>query len=161
MLVLAACSNATDDPASDGDPSVSSTDGSGGMGEGSFAFGEPGEPDAADRTVRISALDAFRFDPEQVSVAMGETILFEVTNEGELQHEFVIGDEAFQDEHEMEMAGMGDMVMVADEANAFLLEPGETKTLAWTFTVPGTFLYGCHVPGHYSAGMVGSITVSS
>ena len=37
--------------------------------------------------------------------------------------------------------------------------PGETATLVYTFDEPGELLYGCHVPGHYAAGMVGTITV--
>lgn len=39
------------------------------------------------------------------------------------------------------------------------LEPGETKELAWKFSEEGEFLYGCHFPGHYEAGMVGAVAV--
>lgn len=47
------------------------------------------------------------------------------------------------------------------EPNAVVLDPGETKEVTWKFTVAGTFLIGCHQPGHYDAGMVGSITVGN
>lgn len=160
MLALAACSDAGGGSPSDGDDSPSGLDGHGQMGEGSSAFGEPGDPDAADRTIQIVVFDTLSFQPEEISVATGEIVLFEVTNDGNLQHEFVIGDDAFQNEHEMEMAGMGDDMMLGDQSNAVGLEPGETKTLAWMFSNPGTFKYGCHVPGHYASGMVGTITVS-
>ncbi len=39
--------------------------------------------------------------------------------------------------------------------------PGQTVTLVYTFDQPGTLLYGCHVPGHYAAGMRGTITVTA
>lgn len=46
-------------------------------------------------------------------------------------------------------------------ANAIRIEPGETAELTWTFTDPGTVLMGCHEPGHYDAGMRGTITVTA
>ncbi len=159
LLALAACSDASGDSASGRDTSPSVMDGNGEMGEGSSAFGEPGDFDAADRTVKIATFDTLRFQPKEITVATGEIVVFEVTNEGELQHEFVIGNDAFQGEHEIEMTDMGHDMM-PDEANAVGLEPGETKMLAWMFTEPGTFKYGCHVSGHYAGGMVGTITVS-
>jgi uncharacterized cupredoxin-like copper-binding protein len=48
---------------------------------------------------------------------------------------------------------------MADEANAITLQPGETKTLEYTFEEAGELLAGCHEPGHYDAGMVATITV--
>jgi uncharacterized cupredoxin-like copper-binding protein len=51
--------------------------------------------------------------------------------------------------------------MMHDESNAFVLEPGETKEMTWHFTQSGEVLFGCHQPGHYAAGMKGTITVSS
>jgi len=36
---------------------------------------------------------------------------------------------------------------------------GQSATLVYTFNNPGTLIYGCHVPGHYLAGMRGTITV--
>jgi len=30
----------------------------------------------------------------------------------------------------------------------------------YTFKSPGTLLFGCHVAGHYAAGMAGTITVT-
>lgn len=69
------------------------------------------------------------------------------------------GDEAMQQEHEEEMLEMSGMSML-EEPNAVVLAPGDTKDLTWTFTEPGTVLIGCHQPGHYSAGMTGTITVA-
>ena len=31
--------------------------------------------------------------------------------------------------------------------------------MVWQFTKPGEFYYGCLVPGHFEAGMIGRIVV--
>jgi uncharacterized cupredoxin-like copper-binding protein len=120
-------------------------------------FGEPAPPEAGDRTVRVTALDALALSPAHIAVAKDETITFEVTNTGENRHDFVIGDANFQKEHEREMAS-GDMSMQYED-NTLVLDPGQTGTLAWTFTQAGEVLYGCHEPGHYEGGMVGLAAV--
>lgn len=126
-------------------------------GEG-FAFGEPGNQSEVDRMVEISALDVLEFDPEMLEVQSGESITFVVTNDGKNVHEFVVGDESYQQEHATEMSGGEQM---GAGANQIEIEPGATKSLAWTFTQPGEVLFGCHEPGHYEGGMVGTIRVTS
>ena len=37
---------------------------------------------------------------------------------------------------------------------------GQTVRVVYTFEQAGTLEYGCHVLGHYAAGMLGTITVS-
>jgi uncharacterized cupredoxin-like copper-binding protein len=34
-----------------------------------------------------------------------------------------------------------------------------TRSLTYTFNGPGPFAFACHVPGHYEAGMAGTIAV--
>lgn len=121
-----------------------------------FSFGEPASAGSESRTVKVQALDKLAFDPPELSVDAGETIRFVVTNAGRAPHEFVLGDSAYQAEHEqgMEHGGHG---MSTD--NAVEVEPGETQELTWTFTSPGEVLYACHVEGHYKGGMVGTVTV--
>lgn len=123
---------------------------------GKTAFGQPGMPAEADREIEVSALDSLRFDPDAVDVQEGETIRFVIANDGRLDHEFVLGDEAYQRSHSAEMAGG---MMHEDEANAVSLAPGETKSIAWKFTGTTEVLFGCHVDDHYDAGMVGVIEV--
>lgn len=124
----------------------------------SFTFGEPADPSSADRVVQVSLLDTLRFDPASIHVKLGETISFQLTNTGQMAHEFVLGDAAEQDHHQAQMSGMDGSVM-ADEANAVLLDPAAGSSLTWTFTEPGTVLFACHVADHYAAGMVGTILV--
>ena len=126
-----------------------------------FAFGEPADAADADRTIAIEAATPFVFEPAEVTVAVGETVTFEVTNTDAIDHDFTLGDDEAQAEHEAEMREMDDMgtEMEHGDANAMVVPAGETMSLTWTFTEPGTVLYGCHQPGHYAAGMLGEITV--
>ncbi len=126
--------------------------------EASMNMNSTGSGVVVDRTIAVDANDGMRFDPGDIVVEGGETIAFTVTNSGVVPHEFVIGDEEVQEEHENEMAveddGHGD-----EEEYAVEVAPGETRTLVYTFEETGDLLYGCHVPGHYEAGMKGIITV--
>jgi uncharacterized cupredoxin-like copper-binding protein len=125
-----------------------------------FDFGEPADAADADRVIEIVTDDDFTITPSEMTIAVGETITFQVTNEGNIAHDFTLGRSDLQDEHDIEMADMGGMVM-ADEPNAFMIEPGETKELTWHFSEGGEVLIGCHVPGHYAAGMKAEISVEA
>ncbi len=111
---------------------------------------------ASPRTVVVSATDGMEFIPGEFEFAAGETVRFEITNDGELRHEFFIGDEAAQQEHAAEMA---DMPGMEDEPSGVTLEPGESETLEYTFDEPGRLFAACHEPGHYEAGMIAQLTV--
>lgn len=163
-VVSVACSSSTDQRAGGSDPGMPTRMPSMGTqpsGETQrFRFGRPGDPATADRTIEVVQLDTFRFQPAAIGVEMGETVTFVVTNEGQSPHEFVIGDEMFQQEHESEMKDMAGALM-PDEPNAITVTPGGTKSLTWTFTKSGSMQFGCHVSGHFAAGMVGTISVSA
>lgn len=114
---------------------------------GHATLGSPADPSAADRTIDVVARDPAIFGPEEIEVDEGETILFRITNEGRMPHEFVLG-------------GEGHVHGEADAASVHV-SPGATEELAWTFTETGHTEFACFVPGHYEAGMKGSITVAS
>lgn len=133
-------------------------DGANGDHDETFIFGEPAEASPTARIVELITRDDFSYTPGTVTIQAGEVITFRVTNEGQIAHDFTLGDEALQDRHDLEMAEMAGMTM-ADEPNAFMIPPGETKELTWHFTVPGEYVIGCHVVGHYAAGMRASLTV--
>lgn len=101
--------------------------------------------------------DALRFDPESIEVEKGETVAFVITNVGKLDHEFVLGDPHFQEDHAAEAAGHGDHEM--DEGNSVHVPPGETATLAWTFSQAIEVQYACHVDDHFESGMVGTVEI--
>lgn len=110
------------------------------------------------RTIQVAMTDELRFEPDEFTVRVGETVRFEVTNTGAILHDFFLGDEAEQAEHEEEMGGMSGMG--EDGPSSLSVDPGETKTLEYTFPdEPGELLIGCHEPGHYDAGMVATVTI--
>lgn len=117
-------------------------------------------PAPVTRTIAIDANDTMRFMPESLSVQTGETVAFQITNTGNLPHEFVIGDTHVQQEHEQEMRN-DDMHTMNDTNAAVKVEPKTATTLVYSFDKPGTLEYGCHVPGHYAAGMRGMIAVQA
>jgi Cu+-exporting ATPase len=112
-----------------------------------------------DRTVLLSTTDQLRFMPDSLNVRAGDTVAFVVTNPGTVAHDFVIGNENAQQAHERQMAvGATDGML---GGSSIEVPAGATATLVYTFDQPGTLLFGCHVPGHYAAGMRGTITVTS
>jgi len=127
---------------------------------GAGAAGAPGDPAKATRTIDVRAGDDLRFQPDAVSAKVGETITFNVPNGGKLEHEFTLGDAAAQTQHEKEMKSTSGGQMSMAQPNSVDVPAGATKQLTWTFTAPGSTLYGCHEPGHYAAGMKGTVTVT-
>jgi uncharacterized cupredoxin-like copper-binding protein len=121
--------------------------------------GGPGDSSGVVRTVAVSMTDDMGYDPTEFDFFAGDSVRFEVTNEGAVRHELFVGDVAAHEEHAAEMAEMGESGMGHDEANGVSVEPGQTEALAMTFAEAGALLVGCHEPGHYEAGMVADITI--
>lgn len=163
LAALSACGGDDDDSTLSGTgtsaPAAEDDDMDMGHGE-SFAFGEPADAADADRTIAVDMFDDFTYQPDSIDVAVGETVTFEVSNSGEIVHEFVIGDEAVQDEHEQEMEEQEGDMMMTDEPNGVAVESGDTKPLTFRFTEAAELEYACHQPGHYDAGMFAPLTVS-
>jgi uncharacterized cupredoxin-like copper-binding protein len=121
--------------------------------------------------VRVVMNDRFRYRPSTIIVRAGRPVTFTVANTGRLPHEFILGDRATQLDHERQMrlaptAGAhthahspGAAGPTAEAAGALTVLPGQTGRLSWTFEEPGMVLYGCHVVGHWAAGMKGTIVV--
>ncbi len=142
-----------------------------------YAFGHPASADKATRTVEVTLQD-IAFAPTSLDVKAGKTVRFVLVNKGRLLHEFNLGDAAMHAEHQKEMlqmqasgmltaTGMGKMdhsamghgAMKHDDPNSVLVEPGKTAELTWTFTKTTGLEFACNLPGHYQAGMVGTLNV--
>ena len=120
-------------------------------------YGREGDPRKVDRTIRIDMSDAMRYFPDQVRVKRGATIRFSVRNTGELPHEMVIGTMDELKQHAEFVKSHGDTAHEA--ANVAHVAPAATGRLVWQFTRAGEFYYGCLIPGHFDAGMIGTIVV--
>lgn len=131
-------------------------------GDDGEEVGTAGDAATAARTVEVRALDTRKYEPTEIRVQPGETVTIRVTNTATSLHEFYLGSEKQHEDHEKEMAAMGDAEMkMADEANRIFMEAGETKQVTWTFPESGSVIYGCHMPGHFAQGMRGTVTVQS
>lgn len=128
---------------------------------------DSGASDAGDatRTIKAEMVD-IAFKPARVTVAKGETVRFVFENNGKTQHEAFLGTPAEQTDHDEKMTGgstrgghdMGGMGGGTD--TAVTVEPGKTEEFTTRFDDAGTFEIGCHEPGHYTAGMKITVTVS-
>jgi uncharacterized cupredoxin-like copper-binding protein len=121
-------------------------------------FGRAADPARAKRTVKVAMGDTMRFTPARIAVKRGETVRFVASNNGKLMHEMVLGTRADLEAHaEMMRKHPG---MEHDEPYLLHVSPGKSGEMGWRFTKAGEFFYGCLVPGHFEAGMVGTIVVT-
>lgn len=123
------------------------------------AFGRQGDPKKVDRTIEIAMTDNMRFTPAKLQVRQGETIRFVVKNTGNIMHEMVLGTMA-------ELKAHGEMMqqhpgMEHDEPYQAHVPAGKKEEMVWQFTKAGEFNYACLVPGHFEAGMIGTIAVAA
>ena len=125
-------------------------------GHGASA-GVPVAAAEARRVVAISMDDSMRYDPAEIRAKPGEAVRIVATNRGKLMHELVIGTRADLEAHAKHMREHP--AMEHHGGNSLHVHPGETRAMGWRFTRRGEFLYGCLVPGHFEAGMVGKIVV--
>lgn len=128
------------------------------IGNQETPYGKPGQTSKVGRTIAVSMDDTMRFSPASLQVEQGETVRLVVTNQGKLKHEFSLGTEQELLEHLEEMKKFPDMEH--DESNKITLAPGATGEIIWQFTQGGTVHFACLIPGHYEAGMKGTVNVT-
>jgi uncharacterized cupredoxin-like copper-binding protein len=114
------------------------------------------EPLVADYVVDMDMLE-FGYSCNLPAIEAGTVIEFRMVNVGAVEHEAVFGDLAAQDEAEAQMAASsGDEDAHGDDDHGtptLVLAPGESGTIVVMFDEPGDMIIGCHVPGHWDAGM--------
>lgn len=121
------------------------------------AWGIAGDARAATRTIEIRMNDNMRFTPDHIEVRQGETVRLLHFNKGQVMHEFVLGTKAELDEHAILMKKFP--TMEHDEPYMAHVPPGKQGEIVWSFNRPGEFDFACLIPGHYEAGMIGTIKV--
>jgi len=118
------------------------------VGPGAPTVGTKDNP----RLVYMNMDDTLKFMPDSVRVVKGETIRFILANSGQATHEFQVGP--------------ADLV-AADSVDGVLniekdeLDAGHTYAVDYTFTGDGPYAFACHEPGHYEAGMKGTIELAA
>jgi uncharacterized cupredoxin-like copper-binding protein len=125
------------------------------------AFGAPADARKAKRSIRVEMNDRMRFVPAEIRVKRGETVRFVAVNKGKVEHEFVLGTMDDLKQHAERMKQHPHMQHEEHDAtHAVEVAPGKSGELGWQFTRAGEFHYGCLVPGHFEAGMVGRLIVT-
>ena len=122
-------------------------------------WGIAGDAGKARRSIEVGMADNMRFTPDRIAVKLGETVRFVARNNGKVMHEFVIGTQAENEKHAALMIKFPNMEH--DAPYMAHVPPGKTGQIVWTFNRAGEFEFACLIAGHYSAGMVGTITVSA
>ena len=120
-------------------------------------WGIAGDAKQAKRSIDVGMADNMRFTPDRVAVKLGETVRFVARNDGKQLHEFVIGTKAENEKHAALMLKFPNMEH--DEPYMAHVPPGGRAEIVWTFNRAGEFDFACLIAGHFSAGMVGKITV--
>jgi len=124
---------------------------------GETPFGIAADPKRATRTIRVAMADSMRFTPSELKVRRGDTVRFVVTNKGQVMHEMVLGTmDELKTHAELMKKHPG---MEHDEPHMAHVAPGKAGEMGWRFTRAGTYYFGCLVPGHFEAGMVGKVVV--
>jgi uncharacterized cupredoxin-like copper-binding protein len=101
-------------------------------------------------TIRYSA-----FDPAEITVPRGVPVTFVLENQDPIDHEWLIGDDAFHAAHRA-----GTHATHGEVPTEVTVPALETAMTTITFDEPGTLTFICHLPAHESYGMVGTLTVS-
>ena len=120
-------------------------------------FGRASDPAKAKRTITVDMSDQMRFTPDKLEVNRGDTVRIVVRNGGKINHEMVLGTDQTLHEHAEVMKKFPGMEH--EEPYMAHVDPGKEYVMGWQFTDAGTFSFGCLIPGHFDAGMKGTIVV--
>ena len=117
----------------------------------------------------------FKFTPNKVTVTAGTPVEITLVNKGKVEHEFMVypapkskpGDwdeylipnTYFQKMGEVEVEFEGQGAVAGSSIFEAEVKAGKRATVHFTPNRKGTFEIGCHVEGHYEAGMKGTLTV--
>ncbi|WP_408153889.1 cupredoxin domain-containing protein [Herbaspirillum lusitanum] len=123
------------------------------------SIGQAGDAAKVSRTFRIVMGDDMRFTPSTIKVRQGETVRFDIINQGKLKHEMVLGTPQELKAHYAAMLKYPDMEHADD--NQLTLAGGKQGELIWQFSRDGVIDFACLQPGHYDAGMKGSVSVTA
>ena len=111
-----------------------------------------------DGVVRI-VMNEFGYITGETEFPAGSPITFEFINEGAIEHEAMFGTPHQQEEFHSDAGHSHGDTGHHGEVIAITLAAGESGTLTVTFAEPGKMIIGCHLPGHWDAGMATALTI--
>jgi len=113
------------------------------------------------RSIAVRMDDQMRFTPSSIAVHVGETIRFVVHNAGATAHEMVLGSAQDIAAHAqaMKQGPSSEAHHAHGTGAAITVAAGQTGELVVNFPVVTTLGMACLIPGHYEAGMHGTIEV--
>lgn len=103
----------------------------------------------------------FMFSPDKWTVAAGEEITINISNDGAVTHEWVILQDGVRIESEADLPEteeelLADFVYWEEE-----IESGDSGSFTFTAPAAGTYQIICAIETHFDAGMHGSLTVAA
>ncbi len=108
---------------------------------------------------------SFKFMPAALEVHAGQAVALTLRNTDTLEHDFQVDHfpakmTASQMKHMHQAAGMAPMDSAGgmDVVHVHTL-PGQSDSITFTPTTPGTYTVYCTVPGHKEAGMTATLVV--
>ena len=115
---------------------------------------DPGVLGPGDVTITLD-INHSRFAPARVEVFQHSTVTFRIVNHDPIGHEFIVGDDGVHALHEAGTHGQHGTV-----PGEVSVAPGEAASTTYTFHAPGVVVFACHLPGHFSYGMIGEVVVT-
>jgi len=131
---------------------------------------------AAAKVQKVSVtMTDFKFTPKAITLQTGVPVELTLVNKGGVEHEFmvyappkaapddwdeyVMDNTYFKDMGEVEVVFRNQGAVASTRMFEVELEKGKGATVLFTPSKKGTFEIGCHVEGHYEAGMKGTFVV--
>jgi uncharacterized cupredoxin-like copper-binding protein len=118
------------------------------------ACGTAGAERSAVRTIELTVRHS-RFEPESFEVPEGSRVRFVIRNLDPIDHELIVGDAGVHERHEN-----GTEPFHPPRPGEVTVPAGQVAATTYTFDVPGTVVYACHLPGHFAYGMRGAARVT-
>ena len=101
------------------------------------------------------AIHYSHYTPARITVPAGTAITVVLRNDDPIDHEWIVGDAAVHARHRT-----GTEPVHGSRPTEVSIPAGSTRETTLRFDTPGTYLYICHLPGHESYGMVGTLVVT-
>lgn len=109
--------------------------------------GDAGGAAPGDFVVNVTMTE-FAFEVDRTDLPVGVPITFVLTNDGAIAHDATL-----------ELVGAVDEPL-DPSTDTEEVAPGDSVSFTYTFEEGGSFQLGCHIAGHYEAGMVTELNVT-